>query len=384
MKFEFATAGRIVFGSGSLSEAVSAVGKYGKSVFLVTGAGNTLTLRLEEELRKKELDVQSFRVEREPTIDLVDRGVSLARGINAQVVVGFGGGSAIDLAKAIAGLSTNPGPVLTYLEVVGGGRPLVQAALPMIAVPTTAGTGSEVTRNAVILVPEKRVKVSLRSPMLIPRIAVIDPDLTQSLPSSITASTGMDALTQVIEPFVSIRANPIVDGFCREGFTRAGRSLYKAYCNGLDRHAREDMCYTSLMGGLALANGGLGAVHGFAAPIGGMFPIPHGVLCARLLGPVVRANLRAIQARDPEHPSLAKYSEAAHLVMGEAMERVVYFADWIEDLCHKMNIPRLSDLNVTRDSFDAIVVKAAAASSMQANPIRLEHNELLEILAQAL
>jgi alcohol dehydrogenase class IV len=339
---------------------------------------------MENDLSKKVPEVQVFRIDQEPTIDMVERGVLLSRAIKAQAIVGFGGGSAIDVAKAIAGLSTNPGPVLTYLEVVGEGMPLTQTALPMIAVPTTAGTGSEVTRNAVIAVPEKKVKVSLRSPLLIPRMAIIDPDLTLTLPASITASTGMDALAQVIEPFVSIRANPIVDGFCREGLTRAGRSLFKAYFNGGDRQAREDMSYTSFMGGLALANGGLGAVHGFAAPIGGMFPIPHGVLCARLLGPVVRVNFRAMKARDPDHPSLAKYSEAARLVMGEDKEQVDNFPDWIEELCNKMNIPRFSDLNISRPSFDEIVVKAAAANSMQANPIRLEYDELIEILAQAL
>jgi alcohol dehydrogenase class IV len=325
-----------------------------------------------------------FQVAHEPTVDLVQRGVRLAHAVGTQVVVGFGGGSAIDTAKAIAGLVTNPGPVLDYLEVVGRGIPLKSPALPLVAIPTTAGTGSEVTRNAVLAVPEQKVKVSLRSILLMPRLAVIDPELTYTMPPAVTASTGMDALTQVVEPFVSTRANPMVDSLCREGMLRAGRSLLKAYQNGEDSEAREDMSYTSLMGGLALANAGLGAVHGFAAPLGGLYPAAHGVLCARLLGPVVRINYQALLARYPGHPVLGKYAEAARLVMGSSADSVEVWADWIEDLCQKMEIPRLGDLGLKQEAFGEIVERASVASSMQANPVRLEGDELAKILSLAL
>jgi alcohol dehydrogenase class IV len=200
----------------------------------------------------------------------------------------------------------------------------------------------------------------------------------------VTASTGMDALAQVIEPFVSTRANPMVDGFCREGMLRAGRSLLKAFRNGEDGEAREDMSYASLMGGLSLANGGLGAVHGFAAPLGGMYPAAHGVLCARLLGPVVRINHQVLSERFPGHPALGKYAEAARIVMGNTEDRIDVWADWLEDLCQQMRIPRLSDLGVNQKDFGVIVEKAAAASSMQANPVKLERDELMLILAEAL
>lgn len=384
MRFEFTSVSRIVFGPGCLHEGIAAAAGYGKRVLLVTGLSNTLTMRIEADLRERNLDVQVFRVAHEPTVDLVERGVRLAQAVDAQVVLGFGGGSAIDTAKAIAGLATNPGPVLEYLEIVGSGNPIRNPALPLVAVPTTAGTGSEVTRNAVLAVPEQKVKVSLRSPLLVPRIAVVDPELTYSMPPSVTASTGMDALAQVIEPFVSLRANPLVDGFCREGIVRAGRSLLQAYLNGEDAKAREDMSFASLMGGLSLANGGLGAVHGFAAPLGGMYQAAHGVLCARLLGPVVRANYRALVARDPGHPSLAKYSEVGHLIMGTSDEPIEVLIERLDDLCQEMKIPRLADLGVKSEDFEEIAVKAALASSMQTNPVKLEHQELLEVLSRAL
>jgi alcohol dehydrogenase class IV len=384
MRFEFAASSRIVFGPGCLPEAIAAVAGYGKRVLLVTGMGNVLALRVESDFRERNLDVQVFQVAHEPTVELVQRGVRLAHAVDTQVVVGLGGGSAIDTAKAIAGLATNPGPVLDYLEVVGRGYSIRNPALPLVAVPTTAGTGSEVTKNAVLAVPERKVKVSLRSSFLVPRVAVIDPELTYTMPPGVTASTGMDALAQVIEPFVSTRANPMVDGFCREGMVRAGRSLLRAFQRGEDGEAREDMSYASLMGGLALANAGLGAVHGFAAPLGGMYPAAHGVLCARLLGPVVRVNYQALLARYPGHPAIVKYAEAARLVMGYTEERIEIWADWLEDLCQKMSIPRLADLGLKQDAFGEIAEKAAAASSMQANPVKLERDELIKILMQAL
>jgi alcohol dehydrogenase class IV len=194
----------------------------------------------------------------------------------------------------------------------------------------------------------------------------------------------MDALAQVVEPFVSTRANPMVDSLCREGMFRAGRSLLRAYLNGEDSDAREDMSYTSLMGGLALANAGLGAVHGFAAPLGGLYQAAHGALCARLLGPVVRVNYRALLARLPGHPALGKYVEAARLVMGYSADSVEVWADWIEDLCQKMEIPRLADVGLKQEAFEEIANKAAVASSMQANPVKLEGEELIQILSQAL
>ena len=214
---------------------------------------------------------------------LVRQGVELARREQCDLVIAFGGGSAIDAGKAIAALLANGGELTDYLEVIGKGQPLRHPSVPFIAVPTTAGTGSEVTRNAVLASAEHQVKVSMRSPLMLPRLAVVDPELTLELPPAVTASTGLDALTQLIEPYVSIRANPLTDGFCLEGLRRVSRSLRRAYHAGRDITAREDMSLASLLGGLALANAGLGVVHGFAAPVGGMFHAPHGAICAALL-----------------------------------------------------------------------------------------------------
>ncbi|RPI12577.1 MAG: iron-containing alcohol dehydrogenase, partial [Acidobacteriales bacterium] len=287
MRFEFATATRIVFGPGTLREIAPAVREMGVRALPVTGSRPEIATGLG-------LDCVPYAVPGEPTVDLVRQGVQLAREERCDVVIGLGGGSAIDAAKAIAALVPNSGEPLDYLEVVGKGRALEKPSLPFIAVPTTAGTGSEVTRNAVLASPDHRVKASLRSPYMLARLAVVDPELTYDLPPAVTASTGLDALTQLIEPYVSSRANPMTDSLCVEGMRRAARSLPRAFADGRDGEARLDMSLASLFGGLALANAGLGAVHGFAAPIGGAFEAPHGAVCAALLPLVMDANIRAL------------------------------------------------------------------------------------------
>ena len=299
MRFEFATAAQIVFGPGAVQETASLAKGFGRSALLVTGQGGADPSRVLGQLNSQGFGVTSFEVPGEPTVDLVIRGAKIAREQGCEWVIAFGGGSVIDAGKAISALLTNPGDIYDYLEVIGKGQPIPNPAAPLVAIPTTAGTGAEVTRNAVLLSPQHRFKVSMRSPTMLPRVAIVDPELTYSLPPAVTASTGMDALTQLIEPFVSARANPIIDPICKEGIQRGARSLRKAFRSGQDAQAREDMSLASLMGGLALANAGLGAVHGFASPIGGMFPAPHGAVCARLLGPVMQANLTALRERAP-------------------------------------------------------------------------------------
>jgi alcohol dehydrogenase class IV len=253
-----------------------------------------------------------------------------------------------------------------------------------MAIPTTAGTGAEVTRNAVLASPEHKVKVSLRSPTMLPRVALVDPELTYSMPPAITASTGLDALTQLIEPYVSSRANPMTDGLCREGMTRAARSLRRAYEQGDDVAAREDMALASLFGGLALANAGLGAAHGFAAPIGGAFDAPHGALCAALLPKVMQINVRALQERQPEHPSLRRYREVAQILTGNEGAEVADGVHWVERLSAALRVPTLASYGIGPGDFPGLVQKAAAASSMKANPIALTPEEMKEILERAL
>jgi alcohol dehydrogenase class IV len=315
---------------------------------------------------------------------VVQLGTERARESGCDLVVGVGGGSVLDTGKAVAALVTNRGQLLDYLEVIGGGQPLEQAPLPYIAIPTTAGTGAEVTRNAVLASPEHRVKVSLRSPLMLPRLALVDPELSHSLPPEVTASTGLDALTQVMEPFVSKRANAMTDALCREGMRRAARSLQRAYQHGDDPAAREDMALASLFGGLALANAGLGAAHGFAGPLGGMFHGPHGAICARLLPHVMTANVRALQERDPQSAALDRYHEIGRILTGDEGASAEDGVAWVREICQVLQVPPLSSYGMTTADLTSVVEKSAAASSMRPNPIELTAEELRGILERAL
>ncbi len=298
------------------------------------------------------------------------------------MVISMGGGSAIDAGKAIAALATNPGDPLDYLEVIGKGQPLKNAPLPFVAIPTTAGTGAEVTRNAVLASPEHKVKVSLRSPLMLPRVALVDPELTYGLPKEITAYTGMDALTQLIEPFTSNMANPLTDAICRKGIQRF--SIEDA-CYNNDWSARCDMSLMSLFGGLALANSKLGAVHGFAGVLGGMYDAPHGALCAALLPHVTRANIRAMEARDPHNDALVRYNELAQIILITIPKADAnHFITWTEHVVDTLPILPLSAYGIKREDFATIVEKSAKSSSMKGNPIVLTTDELTEILDKAL
>jgi alcohol dehydrogenase class IV len=383
LNFEFATARRIIFESGSFNKAGLLAVEMGWRALVASGFNLERSQPLLENLSAAGIVPTLFVVDGEPDLNAVMAGVELARGQACDLVIGFGGGSAIDLGKAIAALATNPGEALDYLEVVGHGQRLQEAPLPFIAIPTTAGTGAEVTRNAVIGVPEKRVKVSLRSPMMLPRLALVDPELTYSLPPALTASTGMDALTQLIEPFVTKQPNPLVDAICREGMGYAARSLKPAFHDGSDIEARQDMALASLFGGLALANARLGAVHGFASVLGGMFAAPHGAICARLLPPVFAMNIKAMQQRQPDHPALGRYIEIARILTGEPEAGLEQGGAWLETLCAELEIPPLRNYGLSAADFPEVIEKSARASSMQGNPIPLETGELQAVLEQA-
>jgi alcohol dehydrogenase class IV len=375
--FEFATAARIVFGEGSVRQVPAAAASMGRRGLLVTGASPERADSLRKALADAQVSTILFSVAGEPTLDMIR---SAPR--DCDFVICFGGGSALDAGKALAAMLTNPGDPLEYLEVIGRGRPLGNAAAPCIAIPTTAGTGSEVTRNAVLGSHEHGVKASLRSPSMLPRLAVVDPELTYGLPPELTASTGLDALTQLIEPYVSVRANPMTDQFCVEGMRRAAGALPRVWDNGGDREARSDMAWASLLGGMALANAGLGAVHGFAAPIGGMFPAPHGAVCAALLPHAMKVNIRAVLARAPER--LIRFDEVARLLTGRSHATAVDGALWIADLCKKLEIPPLRAYGVREEDLGVLVEKAAQASSMKGNPIVLTAEELREIISLSL
>lgn len=384
MRFEFATAARIIFGPGTLSEVGPLARECGHHALIVTGRDATRAAPLLDRLVDSGITAATCPIAREPALDDITRGVAQARAAGCDLVIGFGGGAALDAAKAIAALLTNDGGLIDYLEVIGRAQPLARPGVPCIAIPTTAGTGSEVTRNAVLASPTHRVKVSLRSPHLLPRIALVDPELTLNLPPALTAATGLDALTQLIEPYVSPRANPITDALCVDGIRRAARSLRTAVEKGADLAARTDMALASLHGGLALANAGLGAVHGLAGPIGGMFPAPHGAVCAALLPHVMAANLAALRARLPGSPALARYDEIARLVTGQPHATADDGVDWIRALVAALRISPLRAFGITQADTSAIVTASAKASSMKANPIPLTDRELTGILERAL
>jgi alcohol dehydrogenase class IV len=384
MRFEFATATRIIFGAGTLREVGPIASKIGSRALVVTGGTIARATPLLDALADEGIETTTFSVDGEPTTEMARLGTQIAREADCELVIGFGGGSALDAGKAIAALLTNGGDPLDYLEVIGRGQPITRASAPYIAIPTTAGTGVEVTRNAVLASPEHLVKVSLRSPLMLPRLALVDAELTHSMPPEFTASTGLDALAQVMEPYVSKRANPLTDTLCREGMRRAARSLRRAYEEGDDPVAREDMALTSLFGGLALANAGLGAVHGFAGPIGGMFSAPHGAVCGRLLPYVTSVNVRALQERCPDSEALQRYDEIAQILTGSGTATARDGVAWVQELCDTLEVPSLASYGIRSYDFPALIEKASVASSMRGNPIQLTAEEMEEILTWAL
>jgi len=384
MLFEFATATRIVFADGAIRQVAPATKQMGRRALLATGRSGDRSSQLSGELSAAGVSSCVFPVEDEPTIELVRRGVEVARQEKCDVVIALGGGSAIDAGKAIAALLTNAGDVVDYLEIVGRGNSLVNPAAPFIAVPTTAGTGTEVTRNAVLGVPERQVKVSLRSPLLLARLAVVDPELTLDLPPQITARTGLDALTQLIEAYVSVRANPMTDGFCEQGIPLAARSLRRAFHHGDDLEARRDMSLAALFSGLALANAGLGVVHGFAAPLGGRLSAPHGAICAAILPYGMEINLRALRGRNPQSVALRRYGWVARALTGRSGATVEDAIAWTREICQEFEIPPLQAYGMSEQDVPALVAAAAKASSMKGNPLPLTPEELGETLLRSM
>ncbi|MCI0519698.1 MAG: iron-containing alcohol dehydrogenase [Chloroflexi bacterium] len=384
MNFEIAAPGRILFGAGRLAEIGALAAGMGRKALVVSGKSAERCARLVERLEAAGVVSVVIEVRGEPTVDDIQAGVARASGEGCDLVIGYGGGSAMDTGKAVAALLANGGELLDYLEVIGKGKALEKPAAPLIAIPTTAGTGAEATRNAVIGSPQHGVKVSLRSAGMLPRLALVDPELTYDLPPEITAATGLDALTQLIEPLVCNQPNPFVDALCRDGVRRAARSLLPAYTDGENAAAREDMALASLFSGLALANARLGAVHGFAGVLGGMTSAAHGAICACLLPIVMEVNLRALRQRSPDNPALARYAEAAKLLTGSESAAAEDGAAWTRELVAQCKIPTLRQLGLEETMLAEAVAKSARASSMKGNPIPLSEEEMFEILKRAI
>jgi alcohol dehydrogenase class IV len=386
--FEFATAARVIVGVGRAGELPEVVAGLGSRVLVCTGADPSRHAGL---LAGLGAPAATFPVAGEPTVDLARAALAAAREHGADVVIAVGGGSVIDTGKAVAMLLGNGGDPLDYLEVVGAGRQITRPAVPCVAVPTTAGTGAEVTANAVLASPGHGLKASLRSPLMIPKVALVDPRLTVSCPPQVTAASGLDALTQCLEPFVSARANPVTDGLAREGLRRAGTGLRAAYADGSDLRAREDMAVCSLLGGMALANAKLGAVHGLAGVIGAIAEVPHGVACATLLAPVIEANVQALRSGPPGPADVAwyaevaaRYAEVARLLTGRGDAVADEGVAWIRDTVTRLDVRGLGSFGLGPQHAGDVAAKASKSSSMRGNPVRLAQDALKTVFLQAL
>jgi alcohol dehydrogenase class IV len=382
MEFDIATAGRVVFGPGGLNRIREWTA--GQRVFVVTGKRRQRAEPLLQMLADDGVSFATASAAAEPATGWVVAAADRARRFGATIVVGMGGGSPVDAGKAVAALLTNHRQINDYLEVIGKALPLERQPAPYIAVPTTAGTGSEVTGNAVLTSTEHHIKVSLRSPLMLPRLAIVDPTLTYSMPAAITAATGMDALTQLLEAYVSRRANAFTDALCREGLVQAAAGLPRAWSNGRDARARERMCLASLFSGMALSCGGLGAVHGIAGPLGGMIRAPHGALCAQLLPHVMEANIDALGRRAPDSPAAARFREAAQILCGDTAAEEKDGVGWIRDLAGRFHLPSLSEHGLTQGRIPEVAAKAFQSSSMKGNPIPLTKKDIIGILEKAL
>jgi alcohol dehydrogenase class IV len=380
MRFEFRLPCRIVFGAGSAERAGQLAGTLGKRAFLAADKNTDAAVKALRLLEQSGVEAVLFAVAGEPTAESVTRAADIARGLRCDMAVGVGGGSAMDTAKAVSALLTNTAGLMEYLETAGPGRPLPNPAAPWMAVPTTAGTGAEATCNAVIASPEHGVKASLRHGSLFAKIALVDPELCVSVPPGVTAVSGLDALTQLIEPFVCNSPNPMVDALCRDGMAVAAGSLLKAFRDGTDIQARSDMSLAALYSGIALANARLGAVHGMAGPMGGMIPVPHGAACARLLPGVMEINIRALKSRTPDSPALARYREIAAILCGDPGASPEDGIEFIRNRVKEMHVPRLSTFGLTKDRFPELTEKSKKASSMKGNPIELTDGELGKVL----
>ncbi len=376
MEFDFATAGRIVFGPGRFKELPAMVSGFGAKVMIVAG-GHAANLPGLDLLGAERVLV---RTSGEPSIPQVEEAVATARRFAPDVIVAVGGGSAIDTAKSVGILARNKGDILDHIEVVGRGLPLEPVTIPVIACPTTSGAGAEVTANSPIISPEHGVKASLRSPAMLPAVALIDPELTVSGPRAVTASSGFDALTQCIEPFVSVKANVLTDQIAAEGMRRAASGLRRAWQDGSDIAARTDMSLCSLFGGLSLANAKLGAVHGLAAPVGGMTGGAHGEICAAMLAGATKVNVQSMIRRDFDNPALARYDRVAQILTGRHDAKAADGVEWLARIVEDLQVPGLSALGLKRSQIDEAAEAAMRASSMKGNPIVLNHDEVVEII----
>jgi alcohol dehydrogenase class IV len=387
--FDFIAPTNILFGPGRIKElpAILRAGNI-RRCLVVTGSSPQRLENVFALLRSSDMEVSVLPIHTEPTLDLVRQGVKQAKKHPCDGVVAIGGGSVLDGGKAIAALMHNEGDVLDFLEVIGRGKELSQPGAPLVTVPTTAGTGAEVTRNAVLFDPKHRMKVSLRSKWMVPGTALIDPKLTFSLPQEQTVASGMDTLTQLIEPYVCNRANPLTDALCLQGLALATRSLPRVFADGNDTEARCDMALASLLSGLALANAGLGVVHGFASPLGGMFDAPHGAICAALLPYGMQANISVLRKDARRSPVLneilGRYRTIARQLTGHTGAEPEDGVQAVQALATSLKVQPLGHFGMCPENADEVTEKALNASSMKRNPVALSKEELKRVYLSAL
>ena len=391
--FSIARLPRIEFGAGAVKKLPALAARYGTRLLLVTGARSFLAsphaAPMFAGLRERGCHWETVQVAGEPSPETVDEAVRAWRGAGIATVIGVGGGSVLDAAKAIAGLLVPGNSVIEHLEGVGPEKPYRGPPTPFIAVPTTAGTGSEATRNAVLsrLGPDG-FKKSFRDDALVAEVAIVDPDLLAGCPPALIAANGMDAFTQLLESYVSTRANPFTDALALSGLRAARDGLLAWHEGGAAAHeARSRMAYASLVSGVCLAQTGLGSVHGLASPLGAFFPIAHGVVCGTLVGAATRINVEVMEARDPGNPALAKYAEVGRLLTGSgdatAAEDRRNLVRLLERWTERLSLPPLSSLGVAASDVKRIVANSRG-SSMKTNPIVLTDEEIGQVVTARL
>ena len=383
---------RIEFGAGAFDKLPTLVRTFGTRALLVTGAHSFRSTpywpSLTVALKQQGITWQDFQVSGEPSPQLIDDAVRAYRNAHFDVVVGIGGGSALDAAKAIAGLLQPGNSVMDHLEGVGPELTFIGPATPLIAVPTTAGTGSEATKNAVLSVQgTDGFKKSFRDEKLVAEYAIVDPDLLASCPLEVIAANGMDAFTQLLESYVSSRAMPLTDSLAWGGMKAARDGLLALYADRGDADARSRMAYAAMVSGITLAQVGLGSVHGLASPLGAFFPIPHGVVCGTLVADATRINIQAMQTRDPTHPALEKYALVGRLLsrqqnLSQAQAHIALI-DTLNAWTAALALPRLAHYGV-QAADTARIVAHSRGSSMKTNPVLLDDSEIAELIAARL
>lgn len=391
--FSIACLPAIEFGNGKFNSIARITTRYGNRVLVVTGAnsfqGTTHWAKLQQAFEQANISYEIVNVCGEPSPELVDDAVSHYADDDFEIVLGIGGGSALDAAKAIAGLLKVKRSVMDYLEGVGPELPYEGPAVPFIAVPTTAGTGSEATKNAVLSRQGLHgFKKSFRDEQLVARVAIIDPELLASCPAEVIAANGMDALTQLIESYVSIGANVFNDALGISGLRAARDGLLALYnSEGADSNARERMAYASLISGINLAQTGLGSVHGLASPLGAYYPIPHGLVCGTLVATATEMNIKTMLDREPDNPALERYARVSevlcqqrHKDKGTAWQELV---NLLHHWTSEMKLKRLGEYGLNIAGMDH-VVENAFGSSMKTNPIALTHEEVKAVLLERL